>query len=143
PAHNPNAFMTASSSAPAATTETDSMPAFVTQSTRGGLVCDAIGTPLTGGSADTLGQRVADFFADSKHAPDLLVGALPFDRNAPDHLFQPDNARWVPAATNTPRAPQPAGNPWRLRNGGTSAEFAATVAQALQQLDDATLRKVV
>jgi len=44
---------------------------------------------LPSGSTATLAARVAAFFAERRQGPALLVGALPFDFNAADALFQP------------------------------------------------------
>ncbi|WP_024890934.1 isochorismate synthase [Luteimonas huabeiensis] len=44
---------------------------------------------LPAGRADTLGARVARFFAASAGGPGLLVGALPFDPERDDALYQP------------------------------------------------------
>lgn len=44
---------------------------------------------LPRGAASTLADRVGAFFAQLEHGPRLLVGALPFDRDSDDYLFQP------------------------------------------------------
>lgn len=137
--------------ATAATTGTDAAatPAFAVQSPRGGLICDGMRARLTRGNADTLAQRAAAFFAAHTDGPDLLAGALPFDRDAPDHLFQPRQARWLPAAAAEPAtAAQPLHHDWHLLGAGAPDRYAAAVTQALRLLQkpgaDATaLRKVV
>lgn len=45
---------------------------------------------LPGGPADSLGERVCRFFAEQRFGSPLLVGALPFDPNADDALYQPE-----------------------------------------------------
>ncbi|MCW4456491.1 isochorismate synthase [Flavobacterium sp. MXW15] len=96
---------------------------------------------LPGGPAATLAQRVQAFFAQSRHGPALLVGALPFDPHAGDALYQPE--RLV--------APVPSGaGTFPALAGGIVAEpsaeaYADAVAQALQPLraEGDPLRKLV
>ncbi len=85
---------------------------------------------LPAGSADTLGERVAAFFAGQRDpsAPALLVGAIPFDRQADDMLFQPDR---LLAAVPQPRPWQP-GHHWQVQAQPTRAGYEQAVARALE-----------
>lgn len=110
---------------------------------------------LTPGPANTLAERVRRLFADDRdgsgrdgsgQAPDLLVGALPFDRTADDCLFQPETASDVPWAL---KATGPAVQQrWRVRAEPSRADYERAVARALTiiaalQWDGTPLDKIV
>jgi isochorismate synthase len=86
---------------------------------------------LEPGAADTLATRVRDFFQDVEGAP-LLVGALPFDRQADDFLFQPAVVREAPVASP---AAAPAGG-WRVTPQPSREAYKQAVARALAVLAD-------
>lgn len=144
--------MTAPEPATAATTRARTaaaVPAFAVRSNRGGLVCEGMRSRLPSGGADTLGARVDAFFATHHGGPQLLAGALPFDRNAADHLFQPDRVHRL-AAPGHPVTATPLTHAWRLRDTAAPTQYAAAVTRALALLaptvnadTNATLRKVV
>lgn len=92
---------------------------------------------LTPGPASTLAARVRAYFADRKHGLGLLVGALPFDRNGDDFLFEPLTLgdRPTPAALDLPLmalSPEP-----------DAALFRQSVQRALDELAVGQASKVV
>lgn len=108
---------------------------------------------LPPGPADTLGRRVQDFFqkmdkvgASTRPAPRLLVGALPFDRQADDVLFLPEqvsNTQWSLAASADRTE-----SSWRISPEPPRAAYEAAVNRVLQVIQssrstDAALDKVV
>ncbi|WP_225540869.1 isochorismate synthase [Xanthomonas sp. XNM01] len=76
--------------------------AFVLQDAGTALVAEGCRQALPRGTADTLAARVRAFFAAAPTGPALLVGALPFAREHPDCLYQPDRVRHVQAAAGLP-----------------------------------------
>ncbi len=104
---------------------------------------------LTPGPADTLAERVSAFFANERggtQVPDLLVGALPFDRAADDCLFQPETASDIPWALKA--AAPPARQAWRVTAEPSRADYQRAVARALEIItashrDGAPLDKIV
>lgn len=133
------------------TTMSDMDWAFGLASPGFGLFTRGVSRRLPQGRAADLGARVDAFFADrpadgpaSSTAPRLLVGALPFDRRAPDVLFQPavvDAKPWPTART------APASGDRRITAEPARAAYKAAVARALDAIrasdDDAPLRKIV
>ncbi len=90
---------------------------------------------------DSLATRVAAFFATPRAGLPLLVGAVPFDPQADDALYQPEQV--VPTATaRVPAVPRFAGT---LRAEPDAAGYADAVTRALVVLRDpaAPLQKVV
>lgn len=144
--------MTAIDLAPATTHRTleNDVPTFALQAAQGSLVCNGERDRPALGSADNLATRVADFFAGRTGGPDMLVGALPFDRSAADCLFQPKDVWRTNAPTEAPATVTDAlDHNWQLISAGAPTQYAAAVSQALKLLggtaatDTATLRKVV
>lgn len=64
-------------------------PLFQLHGSLGQLHAEGCRTPLPSGPLDTLGARVAAFFAAPEVAPQPLVGLLPFDPSHGDALYQP------------------------------------------------------
>lgn len=108
---------------------------------------------LPAGPAATLGRRVREFFHDldptggaDRPAPRLLVGALPFDRQADDVLFLPEqvsNTPW-PLAGSAPRTD----DQWRISPQPARDDYEAAVTRVLAAIrasrtTDAPLDKVV
>ncbi|MET4682112.1 isochorismate synthase [Brevundimonas faecalis] len=94
---------------------------------------------LTPGPAATLGERTRRFFADLPPAtetkapsPRLLVGALPFDREAEDRLFLPQRAANRPWAS--PRAGAVPLRGMRLTSQPSRAHYQQAVARALEAM---------
>jgi len=95
---------------------------------------------LSSGSTATLAARAAAFFAARRQGPALLVGALPFDFNAADALFQPECVM-LPDLSGEGLLPSFTG----VHAEPSSDEYGGSVAQALKQFQggaDAS-RKVV
>jgi isochorismate synthase len=86
---------------------------------------------LPRGPAATLGARVAAFFRDA--GPDaVLAGALPFARQAADHLVQPRRiSRAAASAADWATASAAAPMRWSLTHEPDAAGYAATVQRAL------------
>jgi isochorismate synthase len=121
----------------------DLKPIFALQAAEGALVASGVRRALEPGRADTLAARVRRFFAEADDGPRLLVGALPFEREQADRLFQPQ------ATTRAARAfaaAAPAAAPrWTVQAEPTAVEYAAAVSRALRlmQSDGDPLAKVV
>lgn len=101
---------------------------------------------LPGGEPADLTARVAGFFAGAGDGPRRLVGALPFDRTRPPHLFQP--AELVPAAPATASPAARGIRRWSVRLEPGVEIYRAAVARALALMAGAAappakLRKVV
>lgn len=111
------------------------------------LLASGVLQRLDAGPAHTLGARVRRFFAEtaSRGAPDLLVGALPFDRMADDYLFQPETlSDKLPAS----RAADRIGHRWHARPEPSRAAYEAAVGRALERISsqhgkDRPLTKIV
>lgn len=95
---------------------------------------------LTPGPITTLARRAAEAFAapHPEGLPDMLVGAIPYDRAGEDALYRP---RWVdeviPAGKVTTSA-----SPWSVRGEPDVEGYKAAVAKALTLLGE-DLPKVV
>ena len=107
---------------------------------------------LPRGGAATLAGRVRDFFAGCDGSPGYLVGALPFERDRDDFLYQPETVSTAAAGTPPRAAPWPAYDGgeggWLLSPKPEAAAYGETVARCLAMIDAsndeaAPLRKVV
>lgn len=111
---------------------------FLLHGPEGGIEASGIARPLTRGGLDTLADRVAKHFAQGWP---LLVGAIPFDRAAPDYLFSPRRV------TGRPRFAQPpvAAKPLRatLAEDPPARAFRAAVAGGLDLIRAGALDKIV
>jgi isochorismate synthase len=115
----------------------------------GGLLSEGVQAQLAVPAAQ-LGGAVAQHF-DQAAPGAQLVGALPFDRNAPAHLLAPRRVRdadtasaWLQCMARQAEAPQG----WSLQAEPTRAGYAGAVAEAQQRLQaaassDMGLHKVV
>jgi isochorismate synthase len=121
------ATMTDRNPAAAALAEAAPLLAFV--SAAGVLLGHGQAAALPRGPAATLGARVAAFFRDA--GPDaVLAGALPFARQAADHLVQPRRI----SRTATPAAASAAAwapMRWSLAHEPDATGYAAAVQRAL------------
>lgn len=99
----------------------------------------------------SLGERTRSFFASHADGPRCLVGALPFDREAEDFLFQPDRASLdgvaAPAGIAGSASAAASGR-WTVEARPTAAAYANAVAKALTLMaephgDSRPLRKIV
>lgn len=115
--------------------ESQTAPCFVLRGPQQSLETHGCLAKLASGNAQTLGQRVADFFAEHAQGPRMLVGALPFDPHAYDALYQPQHL--VSVSSNQPSAKQAA----PVLMGAPFAEpapnqYADMVAQCVAKLTD-------
>lgn len=93
--------------------------------------------PLPSGDITTLEARSTAFFAtpEARSGAGLLVGALPYDRAASDHLFQPVTATRGGAPANAPRPPALSdAAQWVITPEPPRAIYEAAVARALALL---------
>lgn len=103
-------------------------PLFAFRSARGVVQGQGLGGALPRGPAETLGTRVAAFFRLAGRDA-LLAGALPFAREAEDHLVQPRTvSRTMPEVAAA--APRRAAR-WQLAHEPDAAGYAASVQRAL------------
>lgn len=108
---------------------------------------------LVPGSVDTLEARVRAFFAegaagrDPERDPGVLVGALPFDLDRDDLLFQPDLFHHAhDIKPFTPLSPDGGARGWAPRGIAAApppARYAEMVRRALARIAAGELRKVV
>lgn len=115
------------------------------------LFATGLARRLPPGPAATLGERVRRFFAETRPSghpvsPRVLVGALPFDREAEDRLFLPERVSNTPWPLGEPDAPAP--RAWRATPEPSRAAYEAAVARALEAIaasrdGDRPLDKVV
>ena len=103
---------------------------------------------LPQGPISTLMSRVSAFDSWTVGGPDLLVGALPFDREANDYLFQPmaveteEKSKIASARSNYAH-----GGAWIVTQEPSQAHYADAVSRVLEAIaakgDADELRKVV
>ena len=100
---------------------------------------------LASGAIDTLGARCDSFFREYREGPAILVGALPFDRKAPDFLYQPaefTRAYGLPKPKNGAMATGARGRLIAEPAAGAYAQ-AVSASLALMAEDETALAKVV
>ncbi len=107
--------------------------AFYRSARRHFAAAGAIAT-LPPGPLDTFGARTAAFFAEHK-GPQLLLGALPFERTQHDWLVQPRLALDTARQRVPPAAATPLGR-WRVTADPPPHRYAAMVAAALHRMAD-------
>lgn len=124
------------------------MANFILRSPESVLCTSGIKAELPGGVLATAADRVSSFLAATEDGPRLVVGALPYARDAHDYLFQP--AALLPAEAPGAAAGGPGrvgGGQWIVTPQPSPDDFAASVAAALREIGegagDAALRKVV
>jgi isochorismate synthase len=109
------------------------LASFALEGPRGAVLASGCRAVLDRGPLATLADRVAAFFARADaSAPDVLVGALPFDPEAEDHFYQPE--QWQREALTTP-----ASAPARMRGLSLVAKpdrpaYRDLVARLLQRM---------
>lgn len=118
-------------------------PSFLLATAGGDLAATGIRQRLTPGPIATLAERVRAHYRAG--AGGIMVGAVPFDRQADDHLFQPEAVSY--------RLPQPVGGraprgQWQVAAEPGRAHYEATVRRALaliadSQADAVPLEKIV
>lgn len=106
---------------------------FVLATGKGCLNAAGIRRRLEPGRLGNLAERAGSHFvqAQAQSGPELLVGAIPFDHNADDFLFQPE--------TISNSAPQPAGakmrqGRWEVDTDPGRPHYEAAVAKALEHI---------
>lgn len=112
------------------------------------LAASGIARRLEPGNASSLAARVAAFFAARAEGPDLLVGAMPYDREAQDFLFQPrvvargaDARQLLPQQRNG--QVQDDRPDWAVTQQPPVDAYRDAVARALGLFSRSDLRKVV
>jgi len=102
------------------------------------VVAKGIRRELVRGSADTLAARAQSFFVGLADGPRYLVGAMPFDREKPDYLFQPERLSFdADAVTGSPaRAAQVNGGRWMVEARPEAAQYSDAVAKCLALMAD-------
>ena len=129
---------------PGAPAGQDILPDFIISGPHHELCVSGVGAELTPGPLDTLAQRAGAFFARNQSAdqngPRLLAGAIPFDRMAPDYLFQP-LAQHAPPPAATARTQ--AATPRQIIAEPSTAAYRAAVAQAVAWISAGALDKIV
>ncbi len=109
----------------------------------GGVTAQGCRRLLSEGDPATLPSRVADFFAGEPGGPRILVGALPFDRARPAHLYQPERQGEPEGSLLHRIGPQV--RRWSVRLDPGVEVYRAAVARALALMSGSApaLRKVV
>lgn len=115
----------------------------------GNLTASGLKRELEPGPASTLGARVASFFAQHADGADRLVGAMPFDREAHDYLYQPAElsfAKFQPRRST--RAGDLGSQPWIVSAEPPAENYGAAVTRALAMMEASKssaeeLRKIV
>ncbi len=117
--------------------------------TDGSYLTGQRGFPVRGGSLATLTARIAAAF-DSDPATQVIAGAIPFDREAEDRLFQArqwsSGARKPPFLAGLAQDGPLAGITHSMIEMPSAAAYAAAVRRAVELMsrhDAAVLRKVV
>ncbi|MGH3095950.1 MAG: isochorismate synthase [Streptosporangiales bacterium] len=102
--------------------------------------------PAEPGSAawQALPERVADLLASAEGSA-IAVGAIPFERDKPAHLYVPANTRRTGPSpeTATDRAPRHDDQEWQVRHEPTPEQYAKAVAECVRRFADGPLEKVV
>ncbi|WP_312224045.1 isochorismate synthase [Rhizobium rhizoryzae] len=90
---------------------------------------------LPRGAADSLSDRVSEFFQTASDGPALLVGAVPFASSDEDYLFQPARIGRLLGAKSGGDAASGSGR-WMLRACPSAADYAESVARCVAALTD-------
>ncbi|MFC8897960.1 isochorismate synthase DhbC [Streptomyces cinereoruber] len=99
---------------------------------------------------DPIAERVADALAEARagrHAAPVVMGAIPFDQDAPAALVVPETVRTGPALASDPLVALPADAPragtWTVRPHPEPEEYAKSVAAAVDRMWNGEFSKVV
>jgi isochorismate synthase len=103
------------------------------------IVANGVRREMPRGPAATLPDRAVRFLAELTDGPQVLVGAMPFDRSADDFLFQPDailfDAKVGPGARILPRRPSRRhSSRWLVAPEPSPAAYSEAVRQCLERL---------
>lgn len=116
-----------------------SAPDFLLAGPRHSLALAGVLRALPRGGVATLAGRAADFFDAGHNGPRLLAGAVPYDREAPDFLFQP--AAELPLAFPAPGPGRTAST--RIVADPPAARYREAVAQAVRRIGQGEFEKIV
>jgi isochorismate synthase len=116
-------------------------PYFLLRSPQQAMEAQGVRARLPSGATATLAERVAAFFAAPRSGPRLLVGAVPFDPEQGDALYQPDRVSGQPTVVRV-ETPTLVGD---VCAEPTADAYAQAVAAAVTELQrtDSPLEKVV
>lgn len=112
----------------------------------GQLAAHGVAERLEAGDAASLAERARSFFGRPGKAGSLLAGALPFDRQAADFLFEPARVLRGAAARRlfSAKPPRPAAHDdWLVAAEPPAAAYAHAVARALGLIGTGALSKIV
>lgn len=117
------------------------LPDFLIAGPGHALAWEGVRRRLAAGPLASLAARAAGFFAAGHDGPQRLVGAVPFDPQAADALFQPAREGTIPAGV--PGTPGPAAAPVQVRHEPAPAAFRAAVARATERIGAGAFDKIV
>ncbi len=116
-------------------------PYFLLRSPQQALEAQGVRARLLSGPTATLAERVDAFFAAPRSGPRLLVGAVPFDPEQADALYQPDHVSGQHTVVRV-ETPTLVGDVLAEPSAQAYAGAVATAVTELQRTDSA-LEKVV
>ncbi|MGU3400777.1 isochorismate synthase MenF [Brucellaceae bacterium D45D] len=111
---------------PTASVNTDNVPLFAFHSRNGTLTARGEGSPVPRGNVSTLAERISTALRGAG-IDTIIAGALPFDRSAPDYLWQTSDVIRTPLATSQ-HWPD---SHWQLRPEPDAKGYAEAVRRAL------------
>lgn len=117
------------------------LPDFLIAGPGHALAWEGIRRRLAAGPLASLAARAAGFFAAGHDGPQRLVGAVPFDPQAADALFQPAREGTVPAGV--PGAQGPAAARVPVHHEPSPSAFRAAVARAVERIGAGEFDKIV
>ncbi|MGL4691423.1 MAG: chorismate-binding protein, partial [Stenotrophomonas maltophilia] len=124
-----------------ATPDAADAPYFLLRSPQQALEAQGVRAHLPSGATVTLAERVAAFFAAPRSGPRLLVGAVPFDPEQGDALYQPDQISGQPTVVRV-ETPTLVGDVLAEPPADAYAQAVATAVGELQRTGS-PLEKVV
>ena len=124
-----------------ATVDAADAPYFLLRSPQQAMEAHGVRARLPSGATATLAERVAAFFAVPRSGPRLLVGAVPFDPEQGDALYQPDQVSGQPTVVRV-ETPTLVGDVLAEPSADAYAQAVAAAVTELQRTDS-PLEKVV
>lgn len=134
----PAAMRDATSSAGA--TPAGDTPDFLISGPRHTMALGPARRHLPPGPLASLPARAEAFFAAGHDGPQLLAGAVPYDREAADWLFQPGSVLDMPVAAVAMAAPQAV---MRIRAEPSPRQYREAVAAAVRRISEGEFSKIV
>jgi isochorismate synthase len=116
-------------------------PYFLLRSPEQAMEAQGVRARLPSGATATLAERVAAFFAAPRSGPRLLVGAVPFDPEQSDALYQPNQVSGQPTVVRV-ETPTLVGDVCAEPPADAYAQAVAAAVTELQRTDS-PLEKVV